>query len=93
MKRSVRAGWRYFKCEDCGAHWKEQCRDHATPSQSECINYFCESREFGGVEPYHSEPDEKIMTDKFGNLWDPPMMVKIGKNDEKTRKEIFNARS
>ena len=63
-------GWRYFKCEDCGAHWRETCRDHETPSITSCLNEDCESRLYGGPSPYKSERDESLKGDGYGNLAD-----------------------
>lgn len=68
MSRKVMRGWRYFKCDDCGTHWRESCRDHATPSGSVCPNYMCDGRLFGGVGPYDSKEDASLETDGHGNL-------------------------
>lgn len=61
-------GWRYFKCSDCGLHWRETCRDHETPSHGQCPNEDCESRLHGGPSPYRGEPDISLKTDGYGNL-------------------------
>lgn len=75
MSRKVMRGWRFFECEVCGTHWKETCRDHATPSSSPCRNEDCETRLHGGLSPYKSEQDESLATDGYGNLHGPQGVV------------------
>lgn len=65
--RTVRCGYRYFKCKKCGAMWKEACRDAQTLSNSRCGNPNCETHLTGGCSPVGF----KIMdwpTDANGNL-------------------------
>ena len=61
-------GWRYFKCNECGAHWRETCRDHQTDSRSKCITESCKINSYGGENPYKNINDKTIKVDKFGNL-------------------------
>lgn len=61
-------GWRFFRCPDCSAWWRESCRDYQTESKALCIWRECKRNLMGGVAPYVGEPDEDIAVDEFGNL-------------------------
>lgn len=58
--RKLVPGYRYFRCDECGKEWREECRDHASPSGSDCG---CG----GFVHPWNSEPAD-LPVDTFGNL-------------------------
>ncbi len=73
--RTVHAGWRFFFCEECGAHFIEACRDHETPSHSECVNDECQVNIQGGLMPYQSVSDAHLEVDGSGNLINPQTYV------------------
>jgi hypothetical protein len=56
------AGWRQFECCECEHNWREETRDHKSPSGSNCPK--CGEWEF----PYASNSDATMKTDPFGNL-------------------------
>ena len=63
MNRPVVPGYRYFECEDCGHVWREYCRDHMTPSVSDCpaargAVEELECDNMFGVMPFFSRPLE-----------------------------------
>ena len=64
MVRKVVPGYRYFRCEDCGMTWREPCRDHQTPSGSDCPNCQAFTR------PHRSALAD-LPVDEFGNLIEP----------------------
>lgn len=57
-----RTGWRYFKCEVCDYAWREASRDAMSPSSEPCPR--CDD----DIRPYYGELDDRIATDKFGNI-------------------------
>lgn len=59
--RSVAAGWRVFRCDECGAHWESTSRDHASPSGEDC-----DCGEW--VSPHASRADETLVVNEYGNL-------------------------
>lgn len=61
MRRPV-AGWRVFACEECGAKWEENTRDHLSPSGVDCPG--CQN----WCHPEDSRADDTLLTDKSGNL-------------------------
>jgi len=61
-----RAGWRYFRCEDCGHLWKQTTRDCDSPSGENCPR--CGEWWF----PYLAERDATIVIDELGSLVLPP---------------------
>jgi hypothetical protein len=67
-----RCGWRYFRCADCGAHWREASRDHESPSISSCVSIWAPGIPacMGYDSPYKSEPVDWT-TDRGGNLVEP----------------------
>lgn len=60
--RKPAAGWRHFRCEECGREWKSTTRDHESPSGDDCA--CCGA----WVHPADHWADEKLETDESGNL-------------------------
>lgn len=60
-------GYRYFKCDDCGANWKSACRDYRSASGEHCPNADCEFQPIA-----HPRGNELVdlPVDKDGNLLD-----------------------
>lgn len=80
--RKVIQGWRYFKCEGCGTHWRETSRDCDTQSNSYCVNKECEGDHYGfGECPYKGEPDTSVEVDEYHNLTKAGMKTEILPND------------
>ena len=56
-----RAGWRHFKCEECGRLWKETSRDRFSPSGVDCG---CCGE---WVSPCSNSTKPKVSVDDMGN--------------------------
>ena len=41
----IQAGWKKFKCNDCGAKWSENTRDYQSCSIGDCIDTDCGSED------------------------------------------------
>jgi hypothetical protein len=58
----MRAGWRFFTCDECGEEWKETSRDMFSPSGVDCQNCGAWSR------PNRHTTEPKVPVDNMGNL-------------------------
>ena len=58
----TRKGWRIFRCDECGYDWAEPTRDRFSPSRECCP--LCQVL----TTPIRSLEDDKLQTDRFGNL-------------------------
>lgn len=56
------AGYRFFSCDECGAHWSEKSRDCFSPSGEICPK----CGEF--IRPFNNEEHPEWPVDKSGNL-------------------------
>lgn len=69
-KKDWGPGYRFFKCDECHAEWKERSRDCTSQSSSICPGVsnsnYCDN--YYGVSPYDNEPHYEWETDKSGNL-------------------------
>ena len=80
MKQLVTAGWRVFRCAECGAQWESASRDHASPSGEDCA---CGE----WVSPHESRADDTVPCNEYGNLTQTYMRkfiygVPMGKSSE-----------
>lgn len=71
--RSVAAGWRVFRCDECGAQWESASRDHVSPSGEDCA---CGEWVF----PHESRPDPTLPVNEHGNLTKTYTRKVIGAN-------------
>lgn len=79
--KKIWQGWRYFDCEDCGAKFRETCRDHSTASISRCVTEDCPSHAHGGLSPVSSRSDWSVQVDDHGNLIGDRVVERLdGKN-------------
>jgi hypothetical protein len=70
---SLRAGWRYFDCEECGQQWWETTRDRFSPSGTDCA--CCNA----WVRPSDQKDDPQVLTDANGNVWNYEVLtIKAG---------------
>jgi hypothetical protein len=61
---SSRAGWRLFKCDECGVEWQTTSRDIYSPSGEDCV--CCGA----WVHPFSLRQDPQVATDALGNVID-----------------------
>lgn len=59
MTRTVKPGYRFFKCPDCNCEWKEYCRDAETLSGTICYNPECDDVYGALISPYKFEYGEE----------------------------------
>ena len=57
-----RAGWRLFRCDDCGQQWQETTRDIYSPSGVDCG--CCGA----WVRPFSYSQSPPVETDDMGNV-------------------------
>lgn len=65
-----KAGWKHYKCNECGIEWSENTRDYESSSIGCCIDCISEDINIIGR---HS--DDSLKTDKSGNLYKPMYIV------------------
>lgn len=66
---STRAGWRLFKCDECGEQWQTTSRDIYSPSGEDCV--CCGA----WVHPFSRSQDPPVATDAMGNVIDHECIV------------------
>jgi hypothetical protein len=58
----TRAGWRLFRCDECGQQWQETSRDIYSPSGVDCA--CCGA----WVSPHNRMSNPAVETDDMGNV-------------------------
>lgn len=65
----IRAGWRLFRCEDCGQQWQETSRDIYSPSGVDCA--CCGA----WVSPFSRSASPLVETDDMGNVIEHEIVI------------------
>ena len=77
---STRAGWRLFRCDECGEQWQTTSRDIYSPSGEDCV--CCGA----WVHPFSRSQDPPVATDDKGNVIEHECIVVFHGNPQRCRK-------